>query len=74
MAAVKSKVASGTLAGSKAQDIIKAQLDEDTRQRGAGPELRGVQNCGGTQAGERIRSRQVILGQTLFFRCSLIIC
>ena len=64
-AASKSKVANGALAGSEAPDIIEAKLDEDTAEgaeegggeegwpRGAAPELRGVQDRRGTQAGKK---------------------
>ena len=60
-----------TLAWSKALDIIEAMLDEDTtkgikegpgeegRALCAGPELRGVQDCGGTQDCERTDAKFV---------------
>ena len=65
-AALKSIVANGALAWSEAQDTIEDEdttedakdaaqdgANEEGRACRAGPELRGVQDCCGTQASER---------------------
>ena len=66
-----SKVANGALAGCEAPDFVEAYLDEYTTEEARAqrrPRLRW--DTSRRKDGREMRSGQVILGQSLLFRCS----